>query len=450
MELNVLTLRHAKSLGRLALEKLLRRDARAAGRSPRAGAAVVDDAIDVRAFLAANDMRTLVHRAEEYFSTLGDWTYHLAKPFSTTADAPGLLINFAGMIQGLRLFPGARVLDFGAGTGWTSRFLTQLGCEVVLVDVSRTALTIAQEVYRRQPVFGPQPPPSFLLFDGHHIALRAQSVDRILCFDSFHHTPNPDEVLREFARVLRPGGIAAFAEPGPHHSKSPQSQSEMKTYGVLENDIDVHAIWSTARAAGFRDLKINAYNIPQHLLSIDQYDDLLAGGVPYLRWAESTRSFLRDVRNFFLYQAGEEVRDSRTVDGLAHTMTAPEAIDVTAGPPIELDVTVANSGSATWLPSAREFGGVSLGVHLLSAAGDVIAFDHHWQAVSASVVPPGAELQVHVTMPPLAAGSYLLELDMVANRVAWFAQVGSAARRVRVNVTGAAAPASANGSSLAT
>lgn len=434
MELNVLTLRHAKSLGRLALEKLFRREARAARRAPRAEAAV-GDAIDVRAFLASNDMRLLVRRAEEYFSTLNDWTYHLAKPFSNASDAPGLLINFAGMIQGLRLFPGARVLDFGAGTGWTSRFLTQLGCEVVLVDVSRTALTIAQELYRTQPVIGAQPSPSFLLFDGHRLALRAESVDRILCFDSFHHAPNPDDVLREFARVLRPGGIAAFAEPGPHHSKSPQSQSEMKTYGVLENDVDIHAIWATARAAGFRDLKLNAYNIPQHLLSIDQYDDLLAGGVPYLRWAESTRSFMRDVRNFFLYQSGEEVSDSRRSEGLAHTITAPQAISAASGTPIEFDVTVVNSGTASWLPSAREFGGVSLGVHLLNAAGDVIAFDHHWQAISASNVASGAELHVHVTMPPLDAGAYVLELDMVANRVAWFAQLGSAARRVRLNVT---------------
>ena len=64
-------------------------------------------------------------------------------------------------------------------------------------------------------------------------------MERIICLDAFHHVPNPAEVLSELGRVLQQGGVAGFAEPGPEYSKTPQSQFEMRTHGVVENDIDI-------------------------------------------------------------------------------------------------------------------------------------------------------------------------------------------------------------------
>src|SRR6185369_18086137 len=146
-----------------------------------------------------------------------------------------------------------------AGTGWTSRFLTQLGCEVVVCDASPTALDFAAELFERNPVSGPQPEPTFLPFDGHRIGLEDESVDRIVCVDAFHHVPNPSDVLREFGRVLRPGGIAGFQEPGPNHSTLPQSQFEMKNYTVIENDIRMRDIARWAKLAGFSDVKLAVF-----------------------------------------------------------------------------------------------------------------------------------------------------------------------------------------------
>ena len=93
--------------------------------------------------------------------------------------------------------------------------------------------------------------PKFLVFDGHTIDLPDGSVDWILCFDAFHHVPNPAEVIAEFARVLRPGGMAGFSEPGPHHSQTEQSQAEMRNFKVLENDLVVEDLERYALAAGF-------------------------------------------------------------------------------------------------------------------------------------------------------------------------------------------------------
>jgi ubiquinone/menaquinone biosynthesis C-methylase UbiE len=102
------------------------------------------------------------------------------------------------------------------------------------------------------------------VFDGHRIDLPDASVDRIFCFDAFHHVPNPTQVMRELGRVLRPGGIAGFSEPGRHHSKGARSQYEMKNYTAIENDVVMEEVWTWARAAG-SFISRSLFSAPSHI-----------------------------------------------------------------------------------------------------------------------------------------------------------------------------------------
>ena len=425
----------------------------APGPAPRKPAAPSQEAIDVRALIARTSLDELHRSAEEYFSTLTDWDHHLAKPFSKPDETPPLLMDMVTLLQGLRLAPGMTVLEFGAGTGWLSRFITQLGCRAILLDVSPTALRIAQELYARLPIIGQQPEPQFLPFDGRRIDLEDASVDRIVSFHAFHHAANPDETLAEFARVLRPGGVAAFAEPGPRHSRTPLSQFEMRTYAVVENDIDIHAIWRTAQRCGFAEGKLAVFHTPPFHVSIEEFADLLAGGSTGEKWMASTREFLRHVRTFFLIKAGAGATDSRSTAGLACRITATLAENADAssdpssnasdaassGRAILIDATVTNSGTATWLPSNTPLGGVLLGAHVYDSAGTRLTFDASRQALAdpPREIPPGATVHVQLALPPLPAGTYVIELDCVAEGVIWFAQAaqaGSAPTTVRVTV----------------
>ena len=436
MNLNVLTLRHPITLLRMGYRKLRSRLHSGAPRPSSTPAESSEPLIDVQELIRNHSIEELNRSAEAYFSTLRSWDFHLSKPFCSTAEAPALLINFATMLQGLRLAPGLRVLDFGAGSGWTSRFLTQLGCEVILLDVSASALRIAEELYARQPVIGDRPAPRFLVFDGRKIDLPDGSVDRILCFDAFHHAPNPDDVLREFARILAPGGIAAFAEPGPEHSKTQQSQFEMRSFGVIENDIHLDRIWATASKAGFARVEVAAYNIPPFHVALEGYDDLLAGGETYLRWAESTRSFLGAVRNFFLVREGEEVLDSRHRGPELRAVIRIEMPGTADGRGVPVVALVRNDGRAAWLPSGVSPGGVSLGVHLRNAKGDVQEHDFHWESLGQPPrrIEPGDEVKLKFTLPELTAGDYLIEFDCVADRICWFGEVGSPVIRIPLQV----------------
>lgn len=366
--------------------------------------------------------------AETYYAALTNWDHHLAKPFSNVHETPTLLASVAVALEALRLQPGLSVLDFGAGTGWLSRCLTQSGCKTIVLDVSATAIDIARELYERVPVVGQCPEPSFIVFDGQRIPLPDASVDRIVCFDAFHHAPNPDAMIHEFARVLVPGGLAVFSEPGPRHAEAPRSRFEVGHYGVVEKDVDVHAIWRTAESAGFSAIEMCVFNGAPYHVPLERYEDLVAGGGEGAAWLASTRQFLRYVRNFVLVKGERAALDSRRTEGLVCDLRVIATRDrVALGEPVPIDAVVTNTGTAAWLGSDAGRGAVALGAHLRDEAGALLVFDFHWQALTtpSRTILPGEVIRVRFDLPPLAPGRYIVEFDCVAADVTWFAQVGS-------------------------
>lgn len=394
--------------------------------------------IDVRQMMAATSIAELNRLAEEYFARVSDWNYHLAKPFGSIDEVPQLVINFAVVLQGLSICQGMTVLEFGAGTCWASRFLTQLGCRVIALDISSTALRIGRELYERHPVFGDRPAPQFMEFDGEHIDLGDQEVDRIICLDAFHHVPNTGAVLRELGRVLKLGGIAGFAEPGPEHSRSPQSQYEMRTFGVVENDVEIEQIWQQAQKAGFTDIKLAIFNVPPFHLDLEDFAQFLKGGPPARRYAEATVAYMQNQRSFFLYKGTPQAADSRFRPGLtAIIKVRPPVVTVRQGEPLTLQATVTNNSSLIWLPRSAGLGAVLLGCHVYDSSGKIFHHSYHWEILTPGdgrPIMPNETVEFEVKPPPLPKGSYILEFDMISNDVCWFALNGSPTVRVAANV----------------
>ena len=397
-----------------------------------------ENLIDVRELMAAGSVEEHCRLAEQYFSGLGDWTHHLAKPFGSFDETPQLLINFAVVLQGLRLCPGMTVLEFGAGTCWAARILTQLGCKVIACDVSPTALQIGRELYARYPPAGNRPAPEFLLFDGHHIDLENAAVERVICLDAFHHVPNPAVVLTELGRVLTDGGIAGFAEPGPEHSRTPQSQYEMKTHGVVENDIDIGEIWRLAQPAGFTDLKLAVFNVEPLYLDAASFEDFLRGGRSVREYGRATRAFMQNQRNFFLYKGAPAPKDSRYAQGLtARISVSPTTVTVKEGEPIKIKAIVTNNSATIWLARSAGLGAVLLGCHVRHADGSMFRESYHWEALTPGEgrkILPDEIVAVDVQLPALPRGQYTIDFDLVSNDVCWFAINGSEMARVTAEV----------------
>jgi SAM-dependent methyltransferase len=394
-----------------------------------------DGVVDVRELSQTLTVEDLARTAEDYYRTTLEFAdRYLAKPFDDPHEAPDVLGSFAHLLSGLRLTPGMTVLDFGAGACWTTRVLTQLGCAVVALDVSATALELGKELFSRLPPIGKQPQPRFLIFDGHHIELPDASVDRIVCFDAFHHVPNPAAVMGELGRVLRPGGIAGFSEPGPNHSKAARSQYEMKNYTAFENDVVMADIWRWAQAAGFSGIELAIFSTESHRVSLQEFEDVLAGGTALDAYGKKLRAFLTGHQTFFLRKAGPARKDSRERDGLKGEITVRlERSDVREGEPIRGRATVQNVGTAMWLPGATPTGGVNLGVHLRSRDGRPLKVDFA-RLVLANETPPGGTERIDFALEPPPGGDYLLEFDLVSEGVAWFEINGSATATVIMTV----------------
>jgi SAM-dependent methyltransferase len=95
---------------------------------------------------------------------------------------------------------GARVLDFGCGTGASVRAYLEAGfdawgCDVVAADDD---LGGRLRVIRTAP---------------YRLPFRDQEFDLVYSEQVFEHVMNPDDALRELARVLRPHGVGLHLFP---------------------------------------------------------------------------------------------------------------------------------------------------------------------------------------------------------------------------------------------
>lgn len=396
------------------------------------------DFIDVRQRMKELSVEELCDTAEEFYARLDNWDYLHAKPLAAVNETPELLMNFAQVVLGLKVLPEMTIVDFGAGACWTSRFLSQLGLRVIAVDVSTSALKIGEELYRRYSPVGDQPPPRFLHFDGRTLDLPDESVDRISCWDAFHHVPNPANVLREMARVLKPGGIAGFAEPGPNHSKSPQSQYEMRTNRLIENDVDLAAIWQDAQAAGFTDLRVALFAPEATLLPLPEFEACLSGEDTAERYVAETRAQMTHRRVFFLSKGeSAELPDSRQREGLRADLTVePVSTSIQAGEPVVLKVTATNSGTTVWLVDEARVGLVRFGVHLFTADGKLIDLDYFRKNVPSEKreMMPGETVEFVAEVPLQSTGTCVLQCDLVSESVCWFEHNGSTTVMLTVDV----------------
>lgn len=343
--------------------------------------------------------------AEQYYRVLPHPSTLLHKPFASLIEASNSLAKLGPLLEGLQLGKGMTVLDFGAGTCWLSRFLSLLGCRCICLDVSRTALELGERLFREWPSLdGPIEPPRFVPFDGRHIDLPDRSVDRIVCFEALHHVPNVPEVLAELYRVLAPGGIAGFAEPGEHHSESPASQCEMTNYDVLELDIVIGDIWQAAKQLGFSDIRFRLFSFPTVDMSFDQRRALVAGRTPQ-HVARHVAASMGQWSVFFLYK-GKPVLDSRGITGLGgEVRIRSKPITAAGGQPFEVRVECANTGQAIWLDQQayKNIGSVRIGPHLYDANMRLLNFELLRHALPRLL--PGERTEERVTIGPLSRGT---------------------------------------------
>ena len=92
-----------------------------------------------------------------------------------------------------------RILDIACGDGLTAEAIEKLGADVLAIDLSNSRFVAAIP---------------FQQMDASAMSLDDNSFDVAYTFDAFEHFANPEAVLREAHRVLKPGGLF-YASFGP-------------------------------------------------------------------------------------------------------------------------------------------------------------------------------------------------------------------------------------------
>ena len=116
---------------------------------------------------------------------------------------PFKIHEFQRVVSGSQLGPNDSILDLGCGKGFQTQVLARSCRSAVGLDVSEKQIEQARFFLRHSYV---EKKVKFIAGRLEDVRLPSESFDRVFSFCVLEHIPNLDQVLRELARVLKPGG----------------------------------------------------------------------------------------------------------------------------------------------------------------------------------------------------------------------------------------------------
>jgi ubiquinone/menaquinone biosynthesis C-methylase UbiE len=161
-----------------------------------------------------------------------DW---LERPERQEEERPDLLL------KALKLKPGDKVADIGAGTGYHTRRMAELVGQkgtVFAVDIEPEMLellkarTTAAGLQNVKPVLGTLKNPR----------LPRDSLDLVLIVDVYHELEFPFEMAQEICWALKPGGRVALVEFRGEDPKVPIKALHKMTEAQVRKELEVHAL----------------------------------------------------------------------------------------------------------------------------------------------------------------------------------------------------------------
>ncbi|KAL9036586.1 MAG: hypothetical protein Q9214_006065 [Letrouitia sp. 1 TL-2023] len=108
------------------------------------------------------------------------------------------------LFSSLKLQSGSRVLDAGCGVGHVAMHLAGKGLQVYGIDIMKRHVRKGQQYVKSR---GLEKAVTIRMGDYHNLEnLHDESFDGVYTVETLVHAADPERVLQEFFRVLRPGG----------------------------------------------------------------------------------------------------------------------------------------------------------------------------------------------------------------------------------------------------
>jgi malonyl-CoA O-methyltransferase len=167
------------------------------------------------------------------------------------APEPQVLADLLDRLQYFSLSPN-RVLDLGAGTGQSAEQLQRRfpRAQLLAIDIAEATLQVmprARWPWQRAKL-------ARICADPGALPLAPDSIELIFSNLMLQGCDQPDAVLRELARVLKPGGLLLLSTLGPSHASPPldiqQLGEALMRAGFAEPVLDLEQYRADTQAEG--------------------------------------------------------------------------------------------------------------------------------------------------------------------------------------------------------
>jgi ubiquinone/menaquinone biosynthesis C-methylase UbiE len=118
--------------------------------------------------------------------------------------------------------PGFHILDYGCGPGSYIAPLSELVGEsgkIYALDIHPLAIQMVQEIAARKGLRNIE-----TIHSDCATGLENGAIDVVLLYDTYHDLADPDDVLEELHRVLKPDSVLSFSD---HHMKKEEILSQI-------------------------------------------------------------------------------------------------------------------------------------------------------------------------------------------------------------------------------
>lgn len=132
------------------------------------------------------------------------------------------------VVKEIGIKEGYHVLDYGCGPGSYVTVVAELvgkSGRVYALDINPTAIKSVEKIALKRQLTNVE-----TILSDHETGLPDNSVDVVLLYDTFHDLSDPNTVLEELHRVLKPNGILSFND---HHMKENEITSKVSSKGLF-------------------------------------------------------------------------------------------------------------------------------------------------------------------------------------------------------------------------
>ncbi|MFL7793488.1 MAG: class I SAM-dependent methyltransferase [Anaerolineae bacterium] len=193
-------------------------------------------------------------------SSVPDMSYFELQAYIGTTKHMGGFETTRELIELCHIGQDTYVLDVGCGAGATASYLAETyGCHVVGVDLRESMVALSAERAQKQGVADLV---AFRVADAQELPFDDAAFDAVLCESVATFIEDKQQVVNEFARVLKPNGYVGLNEEIWLKEPTPGVIERVKMMWAVKSSLPTAEGWEAVlKGAGLQDVIVKPYKV---------------------------------------------------------------------------------------------------------------------------------------------------------------------------------------------